>query len=140
MRERPLMTPQEIQRTMDFILRSQADSVIRMERMEEDRKKWEEKREKWEEKWEAQFKSRDAVIQREIRGLAHENRELAKSQRKYEHSQRKYEQRLRTLEERDRRTRRQVAGIQTLMRIITRLADTQSKRLDELQKKSAGQG
>ena len=108
---------------MDFILRSQADSVIRMERMEEDRKKCE-----------AQFKARDTVIQREIRSLARENFELAKSQRKYEKSQWKYEQRLRTLEERDRRTRRQVAGIQTLMRILTRLADTQSKRLDELQK------
>jgi hypothetical protein len=34
-RGKQLMTPQEIQRTMDFILRSQADSVIRMERWEE---------------------------------------------------------------------------------------------------------
>ena len=29
------MTPEEIQNTMDFILRSQADSVIRMERLDE---------------------------------------------------------------------------------------------------------
>jgi hypothetical protein len=30
------MTPQEIRRTMDFILRSQADSVIRMEHRDEE--------------------------------------------------------------------------------------------------------
>ena len=29
------MTPQEVQRTMDFILRSHADAVIRMERWDE---------------------------------------------------------------------------------------------------------
>ena len=29
------MTPEEIQQTIDFILRSQADSTVRMDRMEE---------------------------------------------------------------------------------------------------------
>ena len=31
-----MMTPEEIQRTMDFILASQANSVVRMDRLEED--------------------------------------------------------------------------------------------------------
>jgi hypothetical protein len=30
-----MMTPEEVQRTMEFILWSQADSVIRMDRLEE---------------------------------------------------------------------------------------------------------
>jgi hypothetical protein len=30
-----MMTPEEVQRTMEFILSSQADSVIRMDRLEE---------------------------------------------------------------------------------------------------------
>ena len=33
-----MMTPEEIQRTMDFILASQANSVVRMDRLEEDLK------------------------------------------------------------------------------------------------------
>ena len=33
-----MMTPEEIQRTMDFILESQANSVVRMDRLEEDLK------------------------------------------------------------------------------------------------------
>ena len=119
------MTPQEIQRTIDFILRSQADSVIRMERMEAQRKKWEDKRQKWEEKFEA----RHALIQREIRSVTREHRQFMKSQWKYGN-------RLRTLESRDRQTRKQLVGIQTVMRILTRLADVQSKRLDELQRKT----
>ena len=41
--EDPLMTPEEIQRTMDFVLRSQADSVIRMERIEADHDKLQQK-------------------------------------------------------------------------------------------------
>jgi len=31
-----MMTPEEIQRTMDFILSSQANSVVRMDRLEEE--------------------------------------------------------------------------------------------------------
>src|SRR5262245_23963836 len=128
MRQR-LMTPQEIQRTMDFILRSQADSVIRMDRIEEQRRKWQEK-----------FEARDAVIQREIRSLTREHREFMKSQQKYEKRLRILEERDRRtrkiLEERDRRTSIRLTGIQALMRILARLVDIQSNRLDELQKKT----
>ena len=117
------MTPKEIQRTMDFILRIEANSVIRMERWQERFETWQEKVERWQ----AKFEARDAIIQREIRSLTRENREFTKSQRRYE-------KRLRVLEERDRRTNRRVDGIQQSIRILTRLAEIQSKRLDELQK------
>ena len=40
------MTPEEIQRTMDFILRSQADSVIRMDRLDEKQRELEQNIEK----------------------------------------------------------------------------------------------
>ena len=42
---KPLMPPQEIQHLMDFILRSQADAIVRME-------VWEEKSERWQERHE----------------------------------------------------------------------------------------
>ena len=117
------MTPQEIQRTMDFILRSQADSVIRMQRMEEDRKKWEQ-----------EAKAENAEIRKTVKSISREIRDLLKSQRNYEKSQRNYEKRLRTLQESDRRQRRRYEGVRDIMRILTRLAGTHSKRLDRLER------
>jgi hypothetical protein len=37
-----LMTPEEIQRTMDFILQNQANSVVRLEQIEEGHKRFQE--------------------------------------------------------------------------------------------------
>src|SRR5713226_3435051 len=59
-----LMTPREIQRTMDFILRSQADAAIRMDR--------------WGEEWEERVRVWDAKIQKQIEAARAENRETAK--------------------------------------------------------------
>jgi archaellum component FlaC len=58
------MSPREIQRTMDFILRSQADAVIRMDR--------------WEEEWEERFRLWDERIQKQIEAIHAENRETAR--------------------------------------------------------------
>ena len=58
------MSPREIQRTMDFILRSQADAVIRMDR--------------WEEHWEERFIIWDEKFQKQIEAVHAENRETAK--------------------------------------------------------------
>ena len=52
------MTPEEIQRTMDFILKSQADSVVRMDRMEE------------------RFQQQDERLQAQIDGLTSATHDL----------------------------------------------------------------
>ena len=58
------MSPREIQRTMDFILRSQAGAVIRMDR--------------WGEEWEERFRIWDEKIQKQIEATRAENRETAR--------------------------------------------------------------
>ena len=109
------MTPQQIQRTMDFILRSQADSVIRMQRIEEDRKNWG-----------VSAKTENAEIRRTLKSISREIRELLKSQRNYE-------KRIRTLEESERRPGARYEGIRDVVRILTRLTAAHSKRLDSLE-------
>ena len=119
------MTPQEIQRTMDFILRGQADSVIRMERMEDNRMKWEAERKRWE----IESKAEHAVIRKELRSLSREVRVLANSQRNYE-------KRLRSVEQSQIRTSKSYEGMRDIIRILTKLAGTHSKRLDYLESNS----
>ena len=63
-----LMTPQEIQRTMDFILRSNADSVIRMERFEEEFGAWN-----------AEFKEDFQELKEELREVAADIRAITKA-------------------------------------------------------------
>jgi predicted RNase H-like nuclease (RuvC/YqgF family) len=116
------MTPQQIQRTMDFILRSQADSVIRMQRNEEERRNWEEKRNKWEES----ARTENAEIRRTVKSISREIRELLKSQRNYE-------RRIRTLQESERRIAARYEGIRDVVRILTRLTAAHSKRLDRIE-------
>jgi hypothetical protein len=116
------MTPEQIQRTMDFILRSQADSVIRMQRIEEDRKKWEEKRKQWEEN----AKTENADLRRTVKGISREIRDLLKSQRNYE-------KRLRTLQDSEARKGARYEGIRDVIRILTRLTAAHSKRLDRIE-------
>src|SRR5256885_3269153 len=71
-RGKRLMTEQERQRTIDFILRSQADAVIRQDRWEE---RMEERMERWEERWEERWDKH----QREMEKLRVEVREFAKA-------------------------------------------------------------
>ena len=52
------MTPEETQRTMDFILKSQANSAVRMDRMEE------------------RFQKQDEQLQAQIDDLASATRDL----------------------------------------------------------------
>jgi hypothetical protein len=47
--EEQLMTPEERQRMMDFILESQANSVVRMDRLEENQQRFEENQRKFSE-------------------------------------------------------------------------------------------
>jgi hypothetical protein len=108
------MTPEQIQRTMDFILRSHADSVIRMQRIEEERKKWQEN-----------AKRENAEIRQTVKSISREIRELLKSQRNNE-------KRIRRLQESERRTDTRYEGIRDVVRILTRLA-AHSKRLDRLE-------
>ena len=115
---KPLMTPQEIQRTMDFILRSNADSVIRMERLEEDFNAWNE-----------EVKETLREVKQALREAAADIRATAKATRAHE-------KRMRALEASDRRTRGRVQGIKDLMRLFSKRADVHAGRIDRLEKNS----
>ena len=108
------MTPQEVQRTMDFILRSQADSVISMER--------------WEERSDEQQQKIDELI------IA--VREAAKAIHEAAKAGRDHKKRIRTLEKSKRQTTRRVESMRELLRILTRLEVHSSKRLDQLERGS----
>jgi hypothetical protein len=110
------MTPQEIQRMMDFILRSNANFFVRMEKSAEELHTWR------------------AEVQETHRKTAAEIRDLLKSQREHAKSQQRYEKRLRALEASDRRTRRRVEGIKDLLKLFSKRADVHSKRIDRLER------
>ena len=71
------MTPEEIQRTMDFILASQADSVVRMEKLEHREKKFQAKFESSR----VRFQEQDERLQAQIDGLIQASRHLLESGR-----------------------------------------------------------
>ena len=110
------MTPQEIQRMMDFILRSHANAMIRME-------KWEES---WDERWEKE-------IREPLREVTADVRALERTVRAHEKANRAYERRMRALEVSDRRTRTRVKGIKDLMKLFSKRTDIQSKRIDRIE-------
>ena len=117
------MSPQEIQRTMDFILRSQADAAIRMERWEE---KSERRMEIWEERSARQQQQIDAVIvavQRAAKAIY----DAAKASSDHD-------KRIRALERSQRRHGRRLDTMRDVMAILTRLEARQAKRLDQLEK------
>ena len=105
------MTPQEIQRTMDFILRSQADAVIRMERWDE----------------------RSAEQQQKIDDLIVAVREAAKAIHEAAKSIREHERRIRSLEKSQRQTAGREGSMKDIIGILTRLEARQAKRLDRLE-------
>ena len=105
------MTPQEIQRTIDFILRVQADSVIRWQRAQEEH----------------------IEIRRELKALSRSQQKHERSQQKYERAQQKYEKQLRALKQSYVGTSKRYEGMRDILRILTRLLGTQSKRVDRLE-------
>ena len=127
------MTSREIQRMMDFILRSQADSVIRMERWAEERKRFDEK-----------FETRDAKLQQELRKLHNDVTALVRERRAHEmrirtqeRAVRAHEKRIRTQEKSARRRDDRFKGVTDIVRILTRLGAVQSKRIDEIEKRNS---
>ena len=100
------MTPQEVQRTMDFILRNQADAVIRMER-------WEERSD------EQQQKIDDLIVA--VREAANAIHDAAKSTREHK-------KKIRAVEKSERKTTRRVESMRDIIRILTRLEARQAKR------------
>jgi DNA-binding transcriptional regulator YbjK len=131
------MTPQEIQRMMDFILRSNANFFVSMEKSKEELQAWR-----------AEVQETHRKIAAEIRDLLKSQRKHAeilqkheksqqryeRSQQRYERSQQRYEKRLRALEASDRRTRRRVEGIKDLLKLFSKRADVHSKRIDRLER------
>jgi hypothetical protein len=113
---RALMNPQELQRTMDFILRSQADAVIRMQR--------------WEERWE----KRSDEQQQKIDNLIAAVREAARAIHDAAKSIRVHEKKIRILEKAQQQTSRRVAGMRDIIKILSRLEVRQAGRLDRLEK------
>ena len=120
------MNPQEIQRTMDFILRSQADSVIRMER--------------WDERSNEQQQKIDELIAavreaaRAIHEAAKAGEDAAKASRDAIRANRNHEKRVRALEKSKRQTARRVESMRDLIRILSRLEAHAAKRLEQLEK------
>ena len=110
------MTPEQVQRTMDFILRSQADSVIRMDRLEEARKKHEEAQKKFDRKTQTQIRE----LRAKVDSLAGDVRDLVKT------SQNTIK-RTRALEESDRRTEQAII-------LLTQLAHANSRRIDRIER------
>ena len=118
-RDKASMSPQEVQRTMDFILRSQADAVIRMER-------WDERSDK------QQQKSDD--LQEKIDDVIGAVREAAKAIHDAAKSTSDHKKKIRTLEKSERQTARRVESMRDILRILTRLEARQATRLDQLEK------
>jgi len=87
------MTPEEIERTMDFILRSQADSVIRMDRMEERM----EAADKRMEAADKRFQDRADHLQEQLDLLATAAHELVRAGRSHDASLRRMEKAIETL-------------------------------------------
>ena len=112
---------------MDFILRSHANAMIRME--------------KWDERWEDEVRAPLREVTADIRALertvrAHEksNRAYEKSNRAHEKSHRAYERRMRALEVSDRRAPTRVKGIKDLMKLFSERTDIQSQRIDRIER------
>ena len=120
------MTPQEIQRTMDFILRSQADAVIRMER-------WDEQSDKQQERIDVLQEKIDG-LQGKIDDVIGAVREAAKAIHDAAKSTSDHKKKIRTLEKSERQTARRVESMRDILRILTRLEARQVTRLDQLEK------
>ena len=124
------MTPQQRQRTIDFILRNQADAVIRMERLEERMEKWEDRSEEQQEKIDELIRVFHETTEKAFE-LVHE---AAKASRDAARMAREPESRIRGLEKSQRRTTGRVDNMKDLFRMLARLEARSAKRLDQLEK------
>ena len=125
------MTPQQVQRMMDFILQSQTNFFVRMER-------WEEESEKRYAKIDEDIAVSASLI-KEAAKLARENaaaiRVMEKERRAYERRMRAEERKVKALEARDRRTRKRITGIKDLLKLFNNRQDLHSKRIARLEDK-----
>ena len=113
------MTPEEIQKTMDFILRSQADSVIRMERFEERMERSEERMDRSEERMDRldermerhvssmeaadkKFHAKAENLQEQLDLLATAARDLLEVSRRHEKAVHEHSKRIARLEDKGR--------------------------------------
>ena len=122
------MSPREIQRTMDFILRSQADAVIRMDRWVEE---WAERSKQWDERiklWDEKFQKQVEIVHAENRGTAKIVHETAREVREIAKANRRHEQRIHSLEKSERRTTRRLVGLADIRRTLNRLGRSHSSR------------
>ena len=125
------MTSQEMQRTMEFILRSQADAVIRMDQWDERMERREEQMERRMERWEEQSDKQQqklAEARADIRQAAKVIHETAKMARNHE-------KRIRSLDKSKSQSTKRFEGMRDVVRILVRLQAHQGRRLDRLEKK-----
>jgi uncharacterized protein YoxC len=128
-RGKPSMTPQEIQRTMDFILRSQADSIVRMDL-------WEEKQERWQEQIQNKIDQLDEKLEKAIEAV-HEaaklNKDATRASRMAASTTQKHAKQIKTLHQSTRLVKRRPRSMADLMKLAMHLLAHQSKRLDALE-------
>ena len=133
-RGKPQMTPDQVQRTIDFILRSHADAAIRMERLEERMERGEDRSEEQQQKidelilvvHEAARASRDAV---------RASRDAVRASRDAVTAARAHEKRIRSLETSDTRITRRMDSMRDILRTLARLEAHSAKRLDQIEKR-----
>jgi len=132
-RDKSLMTPQELQRTMDFILRSQADAIIRMDR-------WEERRAEWDVSMESKLERLDERIERiskEVGRVIAAVRESTKLSAKALRTTVEHTKKIQKVEKSTGLVKRRTDSLQGLMKIAVRLLAHQSRRLDTLEQSSS---
>src|SRR3989442_14505455 len=99
-RGKPQMTPHQVQRTIDFILRSHADAAIRMERLEE-------RMERGEDRSEEQQQKIDELIL-VVHEAARASRDAVRASRDAVTAARAHEKRIRSLETSETRITRRM--------------------------------
>ena len=120
-----LMTPREIERMMDFILRSQADAAIRMEQSEEQHERW--------------LQRIDDRLERAIAAVeqaAKLSRDAMRETRASRTVAREHEKKIKTIQRSHGFLKRRSDDMKQLMKLVMRLLDHQSKRLDALESRS----
>ena len=127
------MIPEEIQRTMDFILRSQADWVVRMDRSQEKQEKLEQNFEKIQQNFEKMQQNVEKTQQN-----------VEKTQQSIEKTQQDIDALIgvtrdhlvvtRQLLETSRLTTTRLDRSEDLIVLLTRIAESHSNRLDRLEK------
>jgi septal ring factor EnvC (AmiA/AmiB activator) len=120
------MTPEEIEQTMEFILRSQADAVVRMDRIEEERKEQQNLASKLQE----QIGTLGGIVQEHL-GMTGQ---LMETTRALQESNRIMSERVQQESERLNRESERRDRADDLLAVLTRIAEAHSIRLDDLEK------